>query len=255
MTKILIVDDDASILSILTLSLKPHGYEVLTARDGAAAMALLEQQPVDLILADVAMPRLNGYELYEQVKTSARPELVLTPIILLSARTLDSDIRYAKALGADDYLTKPLNLEDVLAVVQGKLLAADRLRRLFNRQAGGPASLTLLVNQALLRLDFRQHRAWLGEVELELSAREMFLLERLARQPNEIVSLAELVQATHDLSTDDQEASQLVRPLIRTLRRKLEAHLGNEPWLKNVRGRGYLLVAERAGVDLDPPSS
>jgi DNA-binding response OmpR family regulator len=113
----------------------------------------------------------------------------------------------------------------------------------------------LLINQASLRLDFRQHRAWLGQVELELSAREMFLLERLARQPNEIVSLAELVQATHDLSTNAQEASQLVRPLIRTLRRKLEAHLGREPWLKNVRGRGYLLVAERAGVDLDPQSS
>lgn len=83
----------------------------------------------------------------------------------------------------------------------------------------------------------------------------MFLLERLARQPNEIVSLAELIKATHDLSTDDQEASQLLRPLIRTLRRKLEPHLGDDAFLKNVRGRGYLLVAERTGLGLRLPQS
>ena len=96
-----------------------------------------------------------------------------------------------------------------------------RLRSLFGPQAEGPGCVTLLLDQKRLRLDFRQHRAWLDEVELQLTAREVFLLERLARQPNEIVTLAELLKATHDLKTDDQEASQLLRPLIRTLRRKL----------------------------------
>lgn len=248
MATILIVDDDPTILRDLTVALAPRGHQVLTAEDGMAALALLDEQPVDLILTDVAMPRLSGFELYKQVRYSARPELVLTPVVLLSARGLDSDIRFAKAFGVDDYLIKPLDLADVLAVVEGKLLMVKRLRSLFGPQAQGPGCLTLLLDQKRLRLDFRQHRAWLDEVELQLTAREVFLLERLARQPNEIVTLAELLKATHDLKTDDQEASQLLRPLIRTLRRKLEPHLGDEAFLKNVRGRGYLLAAERAGL-------
>lgn len=95
----------------------------------------------------------------------------------------------------------------------------------------------------LSSLDYRQHRVWVGDQEVELTAREVFLLERLAQQPNEIVSLAEMVKTTHDLDTDSQEAGQLLRPLIRTLRRKLEVHLGMVPCIKNVRSRGYLLVA------------
>ena len=99
-------------------------------------------------------------------------------------------------------------------------------------------------NEKSVRLDFRQHRVWVEDQEVELTAREVFLLERLARQPNEIVSLVEMVKATHDLDTDSQEAGQLLRPLIRTLRRKLEFHLGKIPCIKNVRSRGYLLIAE-----------
>lgn len=158
MATILIVDDYPTILDALTVALEPRGHQVLTAGDGVSALSLLDQNPVDLILTDVAMPRLNGLDLYRQVKTSVRPELVLTPVILLSARSLDSDIRFAKAFGVDDYLTKPLNVDDVLAVVEGKLLAVKRLRHLFSRQAGGPGSVTLLINQNQLRLDFRQHR-------------------------------------------------------------------------------------------------
>jgi DNA-binding response OmpR family regulator len=108
----------------------------------------------------------------------------------------------------------------------------------------------LVINQRQVKLDYRQHRAWTGDVELDLTAREMFLFEKLARQPNDVISLIDLTRATHDLTTDYQEASQLVRPLIRTLRRKLEFHLGDESCIKNVRGRGYLLLAQLPRPDL-----
>ncbi|MCB0164242.1 MAG: response regulator transcription factor, partial [Anaerolineae bacterium] len=153
---------------------------------------------------------------------------------------------------ADDYLTKPFVIEDLLAVVEGKLLAAERLRTLFVQQSGGSQTMTLIINQQQVQLDYRQHRAWVGEIEVDLTAREMFLLEKLARQPNEVVSLADLVKTTHDLTTDYQEASQLVRPLIRTLRRKLKSHLGDQPCIKNVRARGYLLLAQLPKLDLRP---
>jgi DNA-binding response OmpR family regulator len=125
--RILIVDDDPGIVNLLRLLLEERGYEIFIARDGREALELLETQQVELILADVAMPHLNGYELCQRVKNSPNPQLVLTPVILMSGRTLDSDIRYGKSLGADDYLAKPFDIEDLLAVVQGKLLAAERV--------------------------------------------------------------------------------------------------------------------------------
>jgi DNA-binding response OmpR family regulator len=252
MKRILIVDDDVNTIEFLRLLLQQYGYEIFSARDGCEAVEILETQPVNLILTDVAMPRLNGYQLCQQVKSAANPHLALIPVVLMSCRTLDSDIRYAKALGADDYLTKPFVIEDLLAVVEGKLLAAERLQVLFVQQAGGPQMVTLVINQQQVKLDYRQHRAWIGKAEIDLTAREMFLFEKFARQPNEVISLADLVKATHDLTTDHQEASQLVRPLIRTLRRKLEFHLGHEPCIKNVRARGYLLLAELPRPDFSP---
>ena len=115
MGRVLIVDDELDTLNFLQVLLQKQGYETLPARDGCEALALLETQPVDLILADVGLPHLNGYQLYERVKASPDPRLALIPFIFLSGRTLDSDIRYGKALGADDYLVKPVVAEDLLA--------------------------------------------------------------------------------------------------------------------------------------------
>ncbi|MBN1217621.1 MAG: response regulator transcription factor, partial [Anaerolineae bacterium] len=240
----LVVDDDVDTVGFLKVILQHQGYEILTAQDGHEVLDLLQTQSVDLILTDVAMPHLNGYELCQRVKNAADPHIVLTPVILMSGRTLDSDIRYAKSLGADDYLPKPLDVDDLLAVVQGKLLAAERVQNLIKRETNGAEVITLIINQQQVRLDYRQHRVWVEDQEVELTAREVFLLERLARQPNEIISLVEMVKATHDLETDSQEAGQLLRPLIRTLRRKLEVHLGTVPCIKNVRSRGYLLTSD-----------
>ena len=160
MKRIMIVDDDPGIVNLLRLLLEERRYEILIARDGREALELLETQQVDLILTDVAMPHLNGYELCQRVKNSADPQLVLTPVILMSGRTLDSDIRYGKSLGADDYLAKPFDIEDLLAVVQGKLLAAERLQCLFQQQTEAPQIVNLIINQRPVRLDCRQHWAW-----------------------------------------------------------------------------------------------
>ncbi|MBN1312612.1 MAG: response regulator transcription factor [Anaerolineae bacterium] len=242
--RILVVDDDPDTVSFLKILLQQQGYEVFSAQDGSEALALLQTQSVDLILTDVAMPNLNGYEVCQRIKNATDSRLLLTPVILMSGRTLDSDIRYAKSLGADDYLPKPLDVDDLLAAVQGKLLAAERLKSLFDCETNGTEVITLIINGKPVRIDYRQHRVWVEDQEVELTAREVFLLERLAQQPNRIISLVEMVKATHDLDTDSQEAGQLLRPLIRTLRRKLEFHLGKAPYIKNVRSRGYLLIAE-----------
>jgi DNA-binding response OmpR family regulator len=233
---ILVVDDQPDLLSNLGLTLESGGYQVLTASDGTEALSILQTQSIDLILADIAMPRMNGYQLYEQVREN--PQWLNIPFLFLTARTLDSDIRYGKELGVDDYLTKPIQPEDLLATVHGKLVR--------KRQLGNTTPTTLQNGRTLvvgsLRIDPEQHRAWLNDQPMQLSAREFTLLEHLARRINMVVSPQELIRATHDLDTDHEEAGTLLRPMIRSLRRKLGYPVGEIGCIEVVRGVGYRLT-------------
>jgi DNA-binding response OmpR family regulator len=238
---VLVVDDQPDLVENIKLTLEAADYAVLTAADGIEALTVLESQRVDLILADIAMPRMNGYQLYERVR--GNPRWVTIPFIFLTARALDSDIRYGKELGADDYLTKPIEPEDLLAAVQGKLRRAQQLMQqpaqLAPSQVLGQRSLTV----GRLQIDPGQHRAWINEQPVHLSAREFTLLEYLARRESTVVSPRELIQITHGLDTDVIEAGALLRPLIRSLRRKLGYSIGEMGCIENVRGVGYRLVA------------
>ena len=122
---ILVVDDEPNFLDNVRLALEAEGYRVLSAGNGVEALAVLHSQPVNLILADIAMPDMNGYQLYERVRE--RPQWLTIPFVFLTARKLDSDIRYGKELGVDGYLTKPVRAADLLAVVRGKLRRAQQL--------------------------------------------------------------------------------------------------------------------------------
>jgi DNA-binding response OmpR family regulator len=236
---ILIVDDQPEILENLELILTASGYQVLQTRDGIEALAALRSSPVDLILADIAMPRMNGYELYERVREN--PQWVGIPFLLLTARAMDSDVRYGKGLGVDDYLTKPIQPEDVVAAVRGKL---RRARQLARAQAAGPlAESGNVLVAGVLRIDSDQHRVWMAGRPVELSAREFALLECLARRGGQVVAPEELIHVTHGLETDRADAGSLLRPLIRTLRRKLGYATGEMGCIENVRGVGYRLVA------------
>jgi DNA-binding response OmpR family regulator len=236
---ILVVDDQPDVLDSIGLVLEAAGYRVLTASDGVEALDVLEPQPVDLILADIAMPRMNGYQLYERVREN--PQWVAIPFVFLTARALDSDIRYGKGLGVDDYLTKPIQPEDLLAAVQGRLLRAQQLAQA-SPQPPSPAMGVRALTIGRLQIDPGQHRAWLGEQPIQLSAREFTLLEYLARRAGQVVSPQELIQITHELKTDHVEAGALLRPLIRSLRRKLGYPVGEMGCIENVRGVGYRLT-------------
>lgn len=237
---ILVVDDYPEILENLELILSAEGYRVLTASDGIEALAVLQSQPVDLIVADIAMPRMNGYQLYERVREN--PQWVALPFLFLTARALDSDIRYGKELGVDDYLTKPIQPEDLVAAVNGKLRRAEQLARLAQRVAPPPAVESRALDLGRLRIDPGQHRVWMDGEAVRLSAREFMLLEYLAHKANQMVPLQELIRVTHGLDTDAIEAGALLRPLIRSLRRKLGYTTGEMGCIENVRGVGYRLV-------------
>jgi DNA-binding response OmpR family regulator len=237
---ILVVDDQPEILENLALVLELEGFEVLAACDGLDALDVLESRSVDLILADIAMPRMNGYQLYERVRES--PRWVAVPFIFLTARAMDSDIRFGKELGVDDYLTKPIQPEDLLAAVHGRLRRAQQLAQLSPQLASAATSGSNVIDLGRLRIDPGQHRIWMDNEEVKLSVREFSLLAYLGQRVDQVVSAQELVQVTHEFKADRVEAGSLLRPLIRTLRRKLGYSVGAMGCIENVRGVGYRLI-------------
>lgn len=234
---VLIIDDEPDLLENIGLALEGENYHILTASNGVEALQILQSQRVDLILADIAMPDMNGYQLYERVRQNL--DWVSIPFIFLTARTMDSDIRYGKELGVDDYLTKPIRAADLLAVVRGKLRRAQQLAAAATPPAPSPAADSEGLIVASLRIDSSQYRAWLGQEELKLSAKEFVLLEYLAQNAGNVIAPQELVKITHELETDHIEAGTLLRPLILSLRRKLDERI---MVIENVRGVGYRLV-------------
>jgi DNA-binding response OmpR family regulator len=247
---ILVVEDDSYLRTATAQMLQQAGYRVAEAANGAEALELLAQRPIDLILADIAMPVMNGYQLFQQV--TSEPRWVGIPFIFLSARAMDSDVRYGKELGADDYLTKPFRLEDLLAAVAGSLRRAQRRGRTRAGNGyvpGAPADRWILGS---LQVDPTSHGVWLGSERIELSAREFRLLQRLAQEPAVVVPMEDIVRATHQLTTDFAEASSLLRPLVRTLRRKLGFQAGDMGCIHNLRGVGYMLIPPGEG---DPRAS
>ncbi|NTU80735.1 MAG: response regulator [Chloroflexales bacterium] len=255
---ILVVDDQPELLSGLQLTLEAAGYRVLVAEDGHLALEQLRGESVDLILADIAMPEMNGYQLYECIR--ADTGLVRIPFVFLTARALASDVRYGKMLGVDDYLTKPVKPEDLLAAVEGRLRRARDLAGAASEgvrapQPSPPAPLDLPPGEHLtermaetivvgvLRIAPAQHRVWLAGRKIDLPAREFRVLEFLARRTGDVVTPHELVQVSHGIATDDIEAGALLRPLIRLLRRRLGYSVGEMGCVENVRGVGYRLIA------------
>ncbi len=246
---ILVVDDHAVVLDSLSVTLESEGYRVLTASDGVEALELLESQPVDLILADIAMPRMNGYRLLERVREN--PAWVAIPFIFLTARALDSDVRYGNERGVDDYLTKPVEPEDVLAVVQGKLLRAQQLAEVSAHSAQPSDREPKVFLAGPLRIDSSQHRVWRDGEPVKLSAREFTVLEFLGRRVGQVVSPEELIWITHGLDTNRVEAGTLLRPLVRSLRRKLGYAVGEMGCIETVRGVGYMLNTPETALPSD----
>lgn len=237
---ILIADDHVDLLENLAMTLEAAGYRPLTAQDGKEALKILESEEVDLILADIAMPHVNGYQLFERVRRN--PKWVAIPFLFLTARALDSDIRYGKELGADDYLTKPIQPEDLLAAVRGKLRRARELAQSAQPQAVAEDDESTTIEVGRLQIDPDQHQVWQDGDPVKLSAREFKVLHKLAAEEGKVVSPQELIEITHEWKTDHIEAGSLLRPLIRSLRRKLGYEVGDMGCIENIRGVGYRII-------------
>lgn len=242
MPTILIVDDEPVVAQGVTNALENAlQCEVHKVHNGREALALLEKISVDLIISDIAMPDLNGYQLLEQIRKN--PHWAHIPLLFLSGRNMATDIRYGKELGVDDYLTKPISTDDLIASVRGKLRRSQQLKSVLTTStATASESQRLVVGE--LQIDQLHHTVLLFGNQISLSPMEFALLTHLAERPTIPVSAVDLVRTTHNLDTDPIEASNLIRPLIRSLRRKLGYDTGDMGCIQTIRGVGY---------QLDPP--
>jgi DNA-binding response OmpR family regulator len=231
MDTILLIEDDPNIIRGLQLNLRIEGFRPVVATDGEQGLEAALREKPSLILLDIMLPRMNGYEVLRELR---RLE-INAPIIMLTARGTEVDKVLGLDLGADDYVTKPFGLAELLARIKAVL------RR--HRQSDVSAETVLLGD---VRVNFTARELVRDGVPLPVSARELELLRYLIRTADQAVSRERILQAVW--GHDYEGTERTVDNFIQKLREKLEADPSNPRIILTVRGVGYRLVrAENAG--------
>lgn len=225
MARVLLIDDDAALLEVLSLSFEDAGHVVHRAADGVEGCALLRHHDIDVIVSDVNMPRLDGFALCKKL----RGEGDQTPIILLTSRDSEIDEALGLELGADDFVTKPFSTR-ILLVRVASLLRRDELRR-----GGAPKQPRLI--QGALELDPERLEVRYQGVLIRVTVTEFKLLEALARRPGILFSRERLLQLTRD--DDSIVVERIIDTYVRRLRRKLEEVDPTFDGIETVVGAGY----------------
>ena len=228
--KILVVEDDATLLDTLEYNLRREGYSVVTADDGLLGLEIARQERPDLIVLDVLLPNLDGFE----VCRILRREMAV-PILMLTARTDEIDKVVGLEMGADDYLTKPFSMRELLARIKALLRRVRLIRDEFAVGDEAPRADRLAFGDLMIDLS-RHEVSWQGE-SLRLKPKEFELLVFLAR--NKGVALSRNLILERVWGWDYDGGSRTVDVHVRWLREKIEADPANPERIVTVRGVGY----------------
>ena len=219
--KVLVVDDDLELLRLIAFALRQAGYMVIEAQDGPSGAAAFERERPDLVVLDVNMPRLNGFEVLKRIRAAS----TATPVMMLTVRSAEEDQVQGLDLGADDYLAKPFAMAELLA----------RIRALRRRQVPdrGPA-----LRVADLEIEPATRAVTRSGKPVLLTSREFALLEFLARNAGQVFTRDRLIDAVWN--ADFAPESNVVEVYIRSLRRKIDGGR-RDGMIETVRGAGYRL--------------
>lgn len=219
MAVVLLVEDDPAISEPLARAFGREGYEVRA--HGTARGALEEVGVADLIVLDLGLPDMDGLDVAREVRSRG----LTTPILILTARTDEVDMVIGLDSGADDYVTKPFRLAELLA----------RVRALLRRSAADPSDSELLAQD--VRVDLAAHRAFVGDRELSLAAKEFDLLRALMLEVGNVVSRDELMREVW--GSDPQGSTKTLDMHVSWLRRKLGDNAADPHYITTVRGMGF----------------
>jgi DNA-binding response OmpR family regulator len=228
MSLILVVEDDPAILRGVSDNLRFEGHDVDTAADGYAALKRMRQSPVpDLVVLDIMLPGINGLDLVRR----ARAEGVVTPIVMLTARGEESERVLGLDVGADDYITKPFSVQELLARIRALLRRASALRGELDRISAGA-----------LHVDFLRYEAVANGASVALTRKEFALLRVLAGRCGEVVRRDALLEQVWGY--DSEVTSRTVDNHVASLRAKIERDPRHPEHLLTVHGVGYRWVSE-----------
>jgi two-component system OmpR family response regulator len=228
-SKVLIVEDDRTLLDVLKYNLTKEGHDVITASDGVKALDVARDKRPDLIVLDVMLPKLDGFE----VCRILRREMTV-PILMLTAKVSETDKVVGLELGADDYMTKPFSMREFLARIRAMLRRAE-----MTKMVGSSAKETTssMIKVSKLEIDFARHKVSQSGTTIDLSPKEFDLLAFLVKNREQVFSRDQLLEKVwgYDYAGD----TRTVDVHIRWLRQKIEADPANPMHLLTVRGIGY----------------
>jgi DNA-binding response OmpR family regulator len=222
--KLLVIDDDQELCTMLVEYLGPEGFVTSTALSGPAGLELMSRAPVDLVILDVMLPQLSGFDVLRRIRAVSR-----VPVIMLTARGEEVDRVVGLEMGADDYLAKPFSPRELVA----------RIRAVLRRVPGEGAPAGGLIDWGPLRIDLRAHRATAGERDLELTSAELRILELLVRADTRTVTRDELMEQA--LGRRLLPTDRSLDTHVSNLRRKI-ARCTDCVNVQSVRGSGYALT-------------
>ena len=225
---ILVVEDDNSVKNLITTTLKAHDYRYLTATNGADAILEASSHNPDIVLLDLGLPDIDGVDVIKKIRTWSN-----MPIIVISARSEDTDKIGALDAGADDYLTKPFSVEELLA----RLRVTQRRLNMVLNEAGAETS---VFTNGKLRIDFAAGCAYLDGEELHLTPIEYKLLCLLAKNVGKVLTHTFITQNIWGSSWDNDIAS--LRVFMVTLRKKLEKDADSPQYIQTHIGVGYRMM-------------
>lgn len=223
--RILVVDDQPEIRRVLRLGLVAEGYDVRVAEDGASALQVLGDWNAEAVITDLSMPHMDGIELCRRLRAHSQ-----VPVIVLSVRQEEEAKLEAFHAGADDYVTKPFSINELLARLKANL-----------RRAGSAEGLVQVIEAGDFRADLQTHKIWVRQVELRLTPKEFDLLVFFLKRPGKLATHASILTAIW--GPENVRQSEYLRTFIAQLRKKIES---------DIDGPRYLVTEPRIGYRFEP---